>query len=520
MGPPAHVDAERPPGERRLEDPLSEIPGKEQLVRPPSAEGREKPQLRDADVLRLVDHAEVERWMRSLCHLHRQPREHAGLRQLPLFGEGRPDPREDRPEQLPLLLGQPGLAAEPLHVTVVLPTRELPGVDHRAPFRPEEVRTETMAFDTRSRLPEQLPDVLVRRRVEAAETGRVEAAPDAAHRIHFQTLGDLRFVPDEALEARPKRDGQRLGEGGQQHAALRMCSRQMHRPVERHDGLAGAGRARDARRAAVLPFDELPLGRVQEDRPLLPGVVQRSLQRVHIRHHPEAALRVRVRERIGARDGRRRTVGRTAGRKLQQRLGGLARQVIGEVEQRVLRRGPHVVQPLDRHAVAEQIVVRRAGEDRGPRRCWPASHRVLAGRRNVHLYIPWHLNLADRLADLDELRSSRRRMPFQSPSFGPLIGGVVMIDVAEQEAGSGPVDDEPDVATDPRGPEVLVLRPVDLVQLQARMRRVHLQVERRGLDRLLLVAGQPDEAVGEGVGDTELHHYGVSASRRDNHIAK
>ena len=80
-----------------------------------------------------------------------------------------------------------------------------------------------------------------------------------------------------------------------------------------------------------------------------------------------------------------------------------------------------------------------------------------------------------------------------------------MIDVAEQEAGSGPVDDQPDVATDPHGPEVLVLRPVDLVQLQARVRRVHLQVERRCLHRLLLVTGQLRETVGEGVGDSELH---------------
>ena len=165
----------------------------------------------------------------------------------------------------------------------------------------------------------------------------------------------------------------------------------MHRPMERHDGLPGAGRARDARRAAVLPFDELPLGRVQKDGPLLPGVVQRALQRLHIRHHPEAALRVRMRERIGARHGRRRTVGRTARRKLQQRLGGLARQVIGEVEQRVLRRGPHVVQPLDRHAVAQQVVVRRAGEDRGPRRRWSTSHRVpgwTLGRPPLHTAAP------------------------------------------------------------------------------------------------------------------------------------
>ena len=241
--------------------------------------------------------------------------------------------------------------------------------------------------------------------------------------------------------------------------------------------------------------------------PLLPGAVQRSLQRLHVRHHPEAALRVRMRERIGARHGRRRAVRRTAGRKLQQRLGGLARQMIGEVEQRVLRRGAHVIQPLDRHAVAEQIVFRRVGEDGCPRRRWSAGHPVLAGRRDVHLHIPWHPNLTHRLTDLDELRSSCRGMSFQPPSFCPLVRGVVMVDVAEQEARRRPVDDQPDVATDPNGPEVLVLRPVDLVQLQPRMRRVHLQVERRGLDRLLLVAGQLREAVGEGVGDAELHSY-------------
>ena len=35
--------------------------------------------------------------------------------------------------------------------------------------------------------------------------------------------------------------------------------------------------------------------------------------------------------------------------------------------------------------------------------------------------------------------------------------------------------------------------------------RIELQVERRRLDGLLLVAGQPGEAVGEGVGDAEIH---------------
>ena len=100
-------------------------------------------------------------------------------------------------------------------------------------------------------------------------------------------------------------------------------------------------------------------------------------------------------------------------------------------------------------------------QNRSPRRRRSASRGPFGGRGDVHLHIPRHPNLASSLADLDELRSARRRMPFQPPSFGPLVRRVVMVDVAEQEAGSGPVDDEPDVATDPHGPEVLVLRPVD-----------------------------------------------------------
>ena len=205
-----------------------------------------------------------------------------------------------------------------------------------------EERPETVAFGVGCHLTEQLPDVFVRRQVEAAHGGRVEAPPDAAHRMHLETLGDLRLVPDETPEARSQRGGQRIGEGGQQNTALRMRARQAHRPMGRHDGLAGAGRARDARRTAVSPFD----------------------------------------------------------------------------------------------------------------------------------------------------------------------------DVAEQEAGSGPVDDQPDVATDANGPEVLVLRPVDLVQLQPRMRRVHLQVERRGLDGPLLVTGQLGQAVGERVGDAELHQAGFPVDVR------
>lgn len=36
-----------------------------------------------------------------------------------------------------------------------------------------------------------------------------------------------------------------------------------------------------------------------------------------------------------------------------------------------------------------------------------------------------------------------------------------------------------------------------LLDLQSRLRRIHLEVESNGLDRLLLIAGQLDKAVGK-----------------------
>jgi len=53
--------------------------------------------------------------------------------------------------------------------------------------------------------------------------------------------------------------------------------------------------------------------------------------------------------------------------------------------------------------------------------------------------------------------------------------------------------------------EVLVPRLVQLVQAHARIGRVQLEVEGGGLDGLLLLASQLGEAVGEGIGDAEIH---------------
>ena len=70
-------------------------------------------------------------------------------------------------------------------------------------------------------------------------------------------------------------------------------------------------------------------------------------------------------------------------------------------------------------------------------------------------------------------------MRFQLPTLGPRVRAIVMIDVAEEEASVGPVDDEPDIAADANGPEPLVLRFIELMELQARMGRVQLEIEKK-----------------------------------------
>ena len=81
----------------------------------------------------------------------------------------------------------------------------------------------------------------------------------------------------------------------------------------------------------------------------------------------------------------------------------------------------------------------------------------------------------------------------------------MVIDVAEKKIRTCLVNDEPQVATDSYRPEVLVLRPVELVEPHPGAGRVDLEIERRRLGELLLVRRQPGEARGEAVGDQEAH---------------
>jgi hypothetical protein len=54
----------------------------------------------------------------------------------------------------------------------------------------------------------------------------------------------------------------------------------------------------------------------------------------------------------------------------------------------------------------------------------------------------------------------------------------------------------PRIEADAGGPEVSVFRFIDAVELKAGLGRVHLEIERGGLDGFLFVAGGAREAVG------------------------
>jgi hypothetical protein len=157
-GAPADIDAERLPGEGLLEDPLAQIAGEKKAVRPARPERGEKPQLGDADVLRLVHNGKVERRMVTLRKPGSETAEQAGGGdQAPVVQAGA-DAIEDRPEADPLRLRQARLTAQPPDVPVRLPALQLPGVNDRLPLREQETGIKFHAGNLPCRFRQELPD--------------------------------------------------------------------------------------------------------------------------------------------------------------------------------------------------------------------------------------------------------------------------------------------------------------------------------------------------------------------------
>jgi hypothetical protein len=205
-----------------------------------------------------------------------------------------------------------------------------------------------------------------------------------------------------------------------------MVPRQSDSPMQGDDRLAGSGRARDARRPAIAPIDQPALRRMKKDCPFLPRVVERPFQLLDIGQDPEAALRIGMGKRVDRR--RRRPFRRRPGREIEERLSRLLWQMAGDIEQRMLVRGPHGAEPLERHAITKQCLVGDASEQQRLR------HRGLGRRQRNGRGL-------DSLRQFDELRRAGHRMPLDLAPLGPGIGGVVMPDKAQHEARRGAVDD-------------------------------------------------------------------------------
>ena len=86
-------------------------------------------------------------------------------------------------------------------------------------------------------------------------------------------------------------------------------------------------------------------------------------------------------------------------------------------------------------------------------------------------------------------------MLFKEPALGPAVPIVVLPDIAEEEIGRRLVHDHAHAAIHPNRPESLIPGPVDPMELHSRLRRIELQIERRRLRGLLLLAVQPGAAL-------------------------
>ena len=129
--------------------------------------------------------------------------------------------------------------------------------------------------------------------------------------------------------------------------------------------------------------------------------------------------------------------------------------MVGKREEAVLRGCLHVGDPVGRHAGAEQLVGGQGGENR-PRRWSRPGWRGCGGGEVVHA-----------LAQLDDLEGAGLGVGGDAAALGPGIGGVVVVDIGEQEAAFGLVDDDADVGVGADGPEIAVARGVYAVEVQA-----------------------------------------------------
>lgn len=224
-----------------------------------------------AEILGFIHDHDVERPLSAFAQLRCEVGQQRCACDYPALGQRGSNGLEDGPERGAPGLRQTRLASQALDIPIVIPRLQLPSVDRIRPFRTQETETERLIAGRRARLGDQAADLLIRGQSCRPEMPRRQSAADSIDGVDFQPLGESWLGADQASELGAQRACERLGEGRQEDATLRMSAREKDRAMQRDDGLPGAGRPADARRAVELALDPLALCGMEEDGPLVPG---------------------------------------------------------------------------------------------------------------------------------------------------------------------------------------------------------------------------------------------------------
>ena len=146
---------------------------------------------------------------------------------------------------------------------------------------------------------QQLPNQRASRDVRRADPHSKQPFADRVDGLGFHPFRKTRFTPDQPPELRPQEFSERAGKRGQQNPGVRVGAREKNGTVHRHNRLAGARRTANTNWATVVPLYYLPLGRMKEHRPLVPGVVQGALQFGRVLHSVETTPGIGVLEWVG-----------------------------------------------------------------------------------------------------------------------------------------------------------------------------------------------------------------------------
>jgi hypothetical protein len=96
-------------------------------------------------------------------------------------------------------------------------------------------------------------------------------------------------------------------------------------------------------------------------------------------------------------------------------------------------------------------------------------------------------------------------MRLENSPFSPLVSLIVMVHIAEQQAGCCPMHDDEQIAGHPYRPEIPVAGRVQFVELESGISRIQLQIECSGLGSLLLLACKPRQAIDKRIRNPKFH---------------